>query len=87
MKFWKLISELQRTGARVFWALNLSDSLFRGHASHPKQNQRVNSINSDQTQTSDDDAQVQSEALRTGVLECWILGPNYTWCQSGRGRN
>ena len=31
-----------------------------------------------------DAAQVQFEVLETGVTECSIIGPNYTWCRPGR---
>jgi hypothetical protein len=80
MKFSNLISKLHQAFARVFSALNLFDSLFPRHATNLKQNHQVNLKNADQTQTNDDAAQVQLEALKTGVTECWIIGPNYTWC-------
>lgn len=80
MKFSNLLSKLHRTFARVFSALNLIDSLFPRHPTNLKQNHQVKLKNSDQTQTNDDAAQVQLEALKTGVMECWSIGPNFNWC-------
>ena len=87
MKFSDVISKLHRISARVFWAWNVFDSLGRGHAAAPKRIQEVNLINSDQTQTNDDAGQGQLVAPKTGAMECWLIGPNYTWCNSGRVRN
>ena len=80
MKFSNLISKLHQTFSRVFSALNLFGSVFPRHATNLKQNHQMSLKNTDQTQTNDDAAQVQWEALKTGVTECWIIGPNYTWC-------
>jgi hypothetical protein len=87
MSFSNLISKLQQTWVRVLWALKLGDYPFRRHAIDPRQNHQVNLIKSDQTQTSDDAAQVQLETAKTEAMECWLIGPNYTWCHSGRVRN
>jgi hypothetical protein len=87
MKFSNLISKFHLSFARVFWALNMFDSLFLRHATNPEQDHQVNLKDNDQTQTNPDAAQMQLETMNTGVMACWIIGPNYTWCHSGRGRN
>ena len=87
MKFSNLIGKSHQTSPRAFWALNLFDSIFGRHANDPEERYQANLINSDQTQADDDAGQVQLEALRTGAMECWLIGPNYTWCHSGRVRN
>ena len=84
MKFSNLISRLHHTFARVFLGFNLWNSVFPHHATKLKQNHQMNLKNSDQTQSKNDAVQVQFEMLETGVMECWIIGPNYTWCHPGR---
>ena len=87
MSFSNLISKRQQTWARVLWALRLFDYLFRRHATGPRQNHQVNVVKSGQTQTNDGTAQVQLETAKTEAMECWPIGPNYTWCHSGRVQN
>jgi hypothetical protein len=87
MKLSNLISKFRQTFARVFLEFNLCDSVFPDHATKLKQNHQVDLKNSDQTQSKNDAAQVQFEVLETGVMECWIIGPNCTWCRPGRVRN
>jgi hypothetical protein len=82
-----LISNVQETFARVLSRFNLCGSVFAHHANKLNQNHQVNQKSSDQTQSQNDAAQVQFEALEPEVMECWIVGPNYTWCRPGRVRN
>jgi len=87
MKLSNLISKVHQTFARVFLGFNLWDSVFPHRPSKLKQNHQLNLKNSDQTQSKNDAAQAQFEMLETGVMECWSVGPNYTWCHPGRVRN
>jgi hypothetical protein len=80
MKLSNLISKFHQTFARVLLAFNLFDSLFPHHAAKLKQNHQVNLKNSEPTQSKNDAAQAQFEVLETGVMRCWSIGPNYTWC-------
>ena len=86
MKLSNLISKLHQTFARVFLAFNVFDSLFLHHATELKQSHQVNLKDSEQTQSENDAAQVQFEALETEVMECWNVGQNSTWCGPGRMR-
>jgi hypothetical protein len=87
MKVSKLISKFHQTFIRVFLACNLFDSLFLRHATKLKRNHQMNSKNSEQTQGENDAAQAQLEVPETGVMQCWIVGPNNTWCHPSRERN
>ena len=87
MKLSKLISKFQQTFARVFLASNLFDSLFPHHAAKLKQNHQVNLKNSEPTQTKNDAAQARFEVRETGLMKCWSIGPNYTWCHPSRARH
>jgi hypothetical protein len=81
MKLPNLLSKFHQTFARVCLAFNVFDSLFPHHATELKQNHQVNLKNSEPTQSTNDAAQARFEVLETGVMECWSLGPNYTWCR------
>ena len=87
MKLSNVISKSHQTFARVFLAFNLFDSLFPHHATKLKENHQLNVKNSEPTQRKNDAAQERFEMLETGVMRCWIIGPNYTWCHPSRGRN
>ena len=87
MKLSNLISKFHQTFARVFLAFNVFDSLFPHHATKLKQNHQVNLKNSEPTQSTNDAAQARFEVLKTGVMECWSLGPNYTWCRPNHVRH
>ncbi len=86
MKLSNLISKFHQTFARVFLAFSVFDSLFPHHATKLKQNHQVNLKNSEQTQSTNDAAQARFEVPETGVMECWSLGPNYTWCRPSHVR-
>jgi|SRR6516165_1307417 len=85
MKLSNLISNSHQTFARVFLAFNLFDSLFPHHATKLKENHQLNVKNSEPTRSKNDAAQARLEMLETGVMRCWIIGPNYTWCHPSRG--
>lgn len=87
MKVSNLISKFHQTFMRVFLACNLFDSLFLHHATKLKQNDQMNSKNSEQTESENDAAQAQFEVPETGVMQCWIIGPNGSWCKPSRERN
>ena len=87
MKLSNLISKFHQTFTRVFLAFNLFDSLFPHHATKLKQNHQVNLKNSEPTQSKNDAAQARFEVLEPGVMECWSIGPNYTWCRPSRVRH
>jgi hypothetical protein len=87
MKLSNLISKFRQIFARVFLAFNLFDSLFPHHATKLKENHQLNLKNSEPTQGKRDAAEVQFEVLETGVMRCWSIGPNYTWCHPSRGRH
>jgi hypothetical protein len=87
MKLSNLISKFHQTFARVFLAFNLFDSLFPYHAAELKQNHQVNLNDSEHRQSKNDAARVQFEVPETGVMKCWTIGPNYTWCRPSRVRN
>jgi hypothetical protein len=84
MKLSSLISRFHQTFARVFLAFKLFDSLFPHHATKLKQNHQVNLKNREPTQSKNEAAQARFEVLETGVMECSIIGPNYTWCRPSR---
>jgi len=87
MKLSNLISKFQQTFARVFLAFNVFDSLSPHHTTKLKQNHQVNLKNSEPTQSTNDAAQARFEVMETGVMECWSIGPNYTWCRPSRVRH
>jgi hypothetical protein len=87
MKLSNLISKFHQTSARVFLAFNVFDCLFPHHATKLKQNHQVNLKNSEPTQSTNDAAQARFEVPETGVMECWSLGPNYTWCRPNHVRH
>jgi hypothetical protein len=87
MKLSNLISKFHQTFARVLLAFNLFDSLFPHHATKLKENHQLNLTNSEPTQSENDATEMQFEVLETGVMRCWSIGPNYTWCHPSRGRN
>jgi hypothetical protein len=85
MKLSNLISKFHQTFARGFLAFNPFDSLFPHHAA--KLNHQLNLKNSEPTQSKNDAAQARFEVVETGVMRCWSIGPNHTWCHPSRGRN
>lgn len=87
MKVSNLVSKFQQTFMRVFLACNLFDSLFLRHATKLKQDHQMNSKKSEQTGSENDAAQARFEVPETGVMQCWNIGPNSTWCQPSRERN
>ena len=87
MKLPNLISKFHQTLAHVLLAFDLFDSLFPHHTAKLKQSHQVNLKNSEPTQSKNDAAQARFEVLETGVMKCWSIGPNYTWCHPSRGRN
>jgi hypothetical protein len=82
-----LISKVHQAFARVFLGSNLFDSLFRHHAAKVKQNHELNVKNGEQTQSRKGAGQVQFDVLELGAMECWHIGPSYTWCRASRMRN
>ena len=87
MKLSNLISKFHQTFARVFLAFNLFDSLFPHHATKLKENHQLKLKNSEPAQSKNDAAQVQFATLETEVMDCWSIGPNYTWCRPSRVRH
>ena len=87
MKLSNLISKFHQSFARVFLAFNVFHSLFPHHAIKLQQNHQVNLKNSEPTQSTNDAAQARFEVLETGMIKCWSLGPNYTWCRPNHVRH
>ena len=85
MKLSNLISKVYQTFARVFLEFNLFDSLFPHHAT--SQNHQVNLKNGEQMESKKDGRQVQFDVREVGAMECWHIGPGYTWCRASRMRN
>ena len=85
MKFSNLISKVYQTFARVFLEFNLFDSLFPQHAA--SQNHQVNLKNGEQMESKKEGRQGQSDVLEVEAMECWHIGPGYTWCRASRMRN
>ena len=74
MKLSNLISKVHQTFAR-----------FPHHAT--SQNHEVNLKNCEQMDSKKDGRQRQSDVLEVGAMECWHIGPGYTWCRASRTRN
>ena len=85
MKLSNLINKVHQTFARVFLEFNLFDSLFPHHAA--RQSHRVNLKNGEQMEGKKEGRQGQSDVLEVEAMECWYVGPGYTWCRASRMRN
>jgi hypothetical protein len=82
MNFSNLISKVYQTFAGVFLEFNLFDSLFPHHATN--QNHRVNLKNGEQMEGKKEGRQGQADVLEVETMECWYVGPGYTWCGASR---
>ena len=85
MKFSNLISKVYQTFARVFLEFNLFDSFFPQHAT--SQNHQVKLKDGEQMESKKEGRQGQSEVPEVEAMECWYIGPGYTWCRASRMRN
>jgi hypothetical protein len=85
MKFSNLITKVYHTFARVFLEFNPFDSLFPHYAT--SQNRQVNLKKREQVESKKEGRQGQSDVLEVEAMECWHIGPGYTWCRASRKRN
>ena len=83
MSLSNMISKFRQTIARVFLGFNQCDCVFPHHATKLERNHQASVKSSDQAQRKNNAAEVELGMPESEVMECWSIGPGYTWCGPG----